>query len=63
MSWALTVEGRTDPAGIVLLIDEREEAESIAQDIRRNGIPIVIRPYAAREKSAGVGLSPGARVT
>ena len=49
MGWALAVEGKPDPSGIVLLIDDKDEAESIAKDIRRTGIRIVIRPYPGRE--------------
>ncbi len=51
MSWALTLEGRADPAGIILLLDDKEEAEIIAREVRRNGTPIVIRPYPGRELS------------
>jgi hypothetical protein len=45
VSWALTLEGRFDLASIILLLDDKEEAEIIAQEVRRNGTPIVIRPY------------------
>ena len=55
MGWALAVEGKPDPSGIVLLIDDKEEAESIAKDIRRTGIRIVIRPYPGRDVAAGLG--------
>lgn len=59
MSWALTLEGRVDPAGIVLLVDDKEEAESIAQEVRRNGTRVVIRPYPSGEMSNRLGLSTG----
>jgi hypothetical protein len=68
VSWALTLEGRADPAGIILLLDDKEEAEIIAREVRRNGTPIVIRPYPSRELSdaravgmtrAGDGAGPG----
>jgi hypothetical protein len=45
MSWAVTMEGRADPSAIVLLIEEREEAESIASEIRSRGPRVVVRPY------------------
>lgn len=45
MGWAVTMEGRADPAAIVLLIEEREEAESIANEIRSRGTRVVVRPY------------------
>jgi hypothetical protein len=49
MAWALTLQGRADPAAIILLVDDRDEAEIIAQEVRRNGTPIVIRPYPGQE--------------
>lgn len=60
MGWALTLEGRVDPAAIVLLVDDKDEAESIAQEVRRNGTRIVIRPYPSGEMSTRLGLSSGA---
>jgi hypothetical protein len=39
------MEGRADPSAIVLLIEEREEAESIASEIRSRGPRVVVRPY------------------
>jgi hypothetical protein len=45
VGWAVTMEGRADPAAIVLLIEEREEAESIAQEICSRGTRVVVRPY------------------
>ena len=59
MGWALTLEGRVDPAGIVLLVDDKDEAESIAQEVRRNGTRIVIRPYPSGEMSTRLGISGG----
>jgi hypothetical protein len=43
--WAIAIDGRTDPGGIVVVLDEREEAESIASEIRRRGPRVVVRPY------------------
>jgi hypothetical protein len=37
-----------DPGGIVLLIEEREEAESLAREIRSRGPKVVVRPYPVR---------------
>ena len=45
MEWAITIDGRTDPAAIVVLLEEREEAESIAEEIRRRGPRVAVRPY------------------
>lgn len=59
MGWALTLEGRVDPAAIVLLVDDKEEAESIAQEVRRNGTRIVIRPYPNGEMAGRLGLPNG----
>ena len=52
MGWAVAMEGRVDPASIVLLLDEREEAESIAQEIRSRGTRVVVRPYPPRNAPA-----------
>ena len=48
MGWAVAMEGRVDPGAIVLLIEEREEAESIAREICSRGTRVVVRPYPAR---------------
>lgn len=45
MGWALTLVGRVDRAGILMLVEDRDEAESLAHEIRRNGTQIVVRPY------------------
>ncbi len=47
MGWAVTLEGRSDPQGIVLLIDDRAEAEILASEIRARGQLVVVRPYPA----------------
>jgi hypothetical protein len=59
MGWALTLEGRVDPAAIILLVDDKDEAESIAQEVRRNGTRVVIRPYPTGDMSSRIGLSNG----
>ena len=56
MGWALTLEGRADPAAIILLVDDKEEAESIAQEVRRNGTRVVIRPYPNGDMSSRMGI-------
>jgi len=45
MGWAVTMEGRSDPGGIVLLLEDRAEAESIANEIRTRGTPVIVRLY------------------
>lgn len=52
MGWAVTMEGRADPAAIVLLVEEREEAESIASEIRSRGPRVVVRPYPGTDMVA-----------
>ncbi len=47
VSWAVAMEGRLDPAAIVLLIEERAEAESIAREMCSRGTRVVVRPYPA----------------
>jgi hypothetical protein len=61
MGWALTLEGRVGPAAIILLVDDKDEAESIAQEVRRNGTRIVIRPYPSGDMSNRLG-APSAGV-
>ena len=56
MGWAVTMEGRADRGAIVLLIEEREEAESIAREICSRGTRVVVRPYPV------VGMVPTTRV-
>ncbi len=62
MSWAVTLEGRFDPSAIVLLIEERDEAESIAREIRSRGTRVVVRPYPARAVATGTGAGPAERL-
>jgi hypothetical protein len=45
MEWAVTIEGRSNPGAILVLIDERGEAESIASEIRGRGRRVVVRPH------------------
>lgn len=47
MGWAVTFEGRSDPQGIVLLIEDWAEAESLASEIRTRGPRVVVMPYPA----------------
>ncbi len=58
MGWAVAMEGRVDPGAIVLLIEEREEAESIAREIRSRGTKVVVRPYPARAVPAPARIQP-----
>jgi hypothetical protein len=47
--WAVTIEGRDDCAGILLIVDDHAEAESIAREIRRRGaVRAVARPVRER---------------
>jgi hypothetical protein len=45
MGWAIVLEGRRDEAAILLLFDDRKEAEVIAAEVRRRGHPVTVRPY------------------
>jgi hypothetical protein len=45
MGWSVIIDGRADPGGIVLLLEERNEAESIALEMRSRGTQVVVRPY------------------
>jgi hypothetical protein len=62
MSWAVALEGRSDRGSIVLLFDERSEAESIAQEIRTRGTRVEVQVYPrAGERSDAVDHSSGLR--
>jgi hypothetical protein len=55
MGWAIMLEGRTDQAAILLLFDDREEAEDIAFEVRRRGHPVVVHPFAGRGPDTEAG--------
>lgn len=44
MTWAVSIEGRNDSGAILLLVETQEEAESLAEDIRKEGVRVVTRP-------------------
>ena len=39
------LEGPSVPEGVLVVLAEREEAESIAVEVRRKGHPVTVRPY------------------
>jgi hypothetical protein len=41
--WAVVIEGRDDPGGILLIVSSKEEAESLAAEIRARGVKVVAR--------------------
>jgi hypothetical protein len=49
MDWAVALEGRADAGGILLLLDDREGAESIAGEMRNKGHRVVVQAYTGRE--------------
>lgn len=53
MAWAIVVQGRTDPGRILLIIEDRREAETLAYEIRRKLNRIAVEPYPRRETPAG----------
>lgn len=60
MGWAVTMEGRSDPGGIVLLLEDRAEAESIAKEICTRGTPVTVRLYTGSNARSGANARPGA---
>lgn len=52
MAWAVVVEGRSDPGRILLIIDDKREAETLAHEIRRKGRRVGIEPYPSPEPPA-----------
>jgi hypothetical protein len=47
MEWDPVLDGRSAPEGVLAILAERHEAEGIADDVRKEGRPIVVRPYFA----------------
>jgi hypothetical protein len=44
VGWSVSIEGREDRGGILLVVGERIEAESLAEEIRQRGVRVVARP-------------------
>jgi hypothetical protein len=42
MSWVIADEGRSDQTGLLLLFDDRQEAKSIAAEVRH---AVIVCPY------------------
>jgi hypothetical protein len=51
VEWAVVLEGRSAPEGILLVLAERQEAETIASEVRKKGHRVVVRPYDATLES------------
>lgn len=60
MGWAVAMEGRLDPGGIVLLLEDRLEAESLADEIRTRGTRVVVRMYPGPGRPLQPANGPGA---
>ena len=45
MAWAVSLEGRYDPQGVLVIMAERTEAETLAVEVRRKGHRVIVRPY------------------
>jgi hypothetical protein len=52
MAWAIALEDREDAGGVLLLADDRREADSIATEVRRRGHPVIVRPYPYQSPAA-----------
>jgi hypothetical protein len=57
MTWAVSIEGRYDSGAILLLVETQEEAESLAQDIRRGGVRVVARSVHEPRSRVAMGCS------
>jgi uroporphyrinogen-III synthase len=53
MDWALVQEGRVGREGVLMLLDDRSTAESIAAELRKNGQRVSVRPYLEVEGGPG----------
>jgi hypothetical protein len=54
-AWAVAIEARDDPGGILLIVEDRGEAESIAAELRERGVKAVVRPVAKVDPGAQPG--------
>ncbi len=52
VDWAVALEGRADVGGVLLLVDDEEDAESIAVEMRRKGHRVVVRAHPGRDPLA-----------
>jgi hypothetical protein len=50
----VTMEGREDQGGILLIIDNLDEAKSIAEDLRERGVRVVVRLLEDRDRNGAV---------
>jgi PleD family two-component response regulator len=48
MESAIMLKGRTDEDGILLVLDDRREADSIASELRMRGHDVVVVSYRER---------------
>jgi hypothetical protein len=53
-AWGVTMEGREDPGGILLIIDNLDEAKSIAEELRERGVRVVVRLLEDRARNGAV---------
>jgi hypothetical protein len=64
MDWAVILEGRADRATVLMILEERDTAETIAAELRERGQPVVVRGYplpgtaAKRTKQSVPAVSP-----
>ena len=52
MDWAVVLEGRMNREGVLMLLDDRGTAESIASELRRKGQRVTVHPYPEVEAGA-----------
>jgi hypothetical protein len=50
MGWAVAIEGRYGPEAVLMVVEDRFEAESLATEIRLRGQAVVVRPYPERSR-------------
>src|SRR5579862_4188204 len=58
MDWAVAVEGRTDPGGILVLLGTRSEAEIMAIELRRRGQRVAVRRHFQPDRRNGSTILP-----
>jgi hypothetical protein len=56
-AWKVAIEGRDDPGGILLIVEDRGEAESIAAELRERGVKAVAQPVRRVDRGAPPGGS------
>ena len=53
-AWGVSMEDRDDRGGILLILDNLDEAKSIAEELRERGVRVVVRLLEDRDRNGAV---------